>query len=195
MDHGIQSTIEPHRLVSVPAGKQSAPFAVKIGIPPLPSMWSHPEIIFKSGYLAHAMMEFALVNQQLRLSPDFVRRMNDLFPGDPLPEIFVPGESAKQSLSARPLLVKVTYPVWPLIIIALFCGGIIFGSIWLWSALARPKKFAVLIDGMQRSYSLKAFGECPLYSDRGDRIGTLKRGLGKPVVQLDSGCDKQVAVL
>jgi len=49
----------------------------------------HPEIIFKSGYQVQAIMEFTLANQELKLSPDFIKRMNVLFPGDPLPEIFV----------------------------------------------------------------------------------------------------------
>lgn len=193
--HGIQSEIEPRELAAVSAGKQSALVAVKIGIPPLPSMWAHPEIIFKSGYQAQAIMEFSLTNQKLQLSPDFVKRMNALFPGDPLPEIFVPGESAKQSVTSRPLLVKVEYPVWPLVVLALLAGAIIFGGLWLLTAITRPRKFTVIVDGMQKTYTLKACGECMLYSDRGDRIGTLKRGLGKPTARLEDGRKEQVKIL
>lgn len=194
-NYGIQSAIEPHELYSVPAGKESAVVAVKIGIPPLPSMWSHPEIIFKSGYQAQAIMEFTLANQKLQVSPDFVKRMAELFPGDPLPEIFVPGESAKQSITSRPLLVKVEYPVWPLIVLALLAGAIIFGGLWLLTAITKAKKFTVVVDGMQKTYTLKAFGDCALYSDRGDRIGTLKRGLGKPTSRLEDGRKEQVNIL
>ncbi len=192
--HGIQSAIEPREIVSVPAGKQSTAVTVKIGIPPLPSMWSHPEIIFKSGYLAQATMVFSLTNQNLQLSPDFVKRMSELFPGDPLPEIFVPGESAKQSVTTRPLLVEVVYPSWPLIVLALLTLGIIFGGLWLLTAITRARKFTVVVDGMQKTYNLKAFGECTLYSDRGDQIGTLKRGLGKPSVRLEDGRKEQVNI-
>ena len=193
--HGIQSEIEPRELASVSALKQSTVMAVKIGIPPLPSIWSHPEIIFKSGYQARAIMEFTLANQKLQLSPDFVQRMNELFPGDPLPEIFVPGESAKQSVTSRPLLVKVEYPVWPLFVLALLAGVIIFGGLWLLTAITRAKKFTVVVDGMQKIYTLKAFGECALYTDRGDRIGTLKRGIGKPNARLEDGRKEQVNIL
>lgn len=193
--HNIQSLIQPQELVLVPAGKRSTPFLVKIGIPSLPGIWSHPEIIFKSGYQARAMMVFKLTNQQLQLSPAFLKRMNELFPGDPLPEIFIPGESAKQSASVRPLLVKVAYPVWPLVVIVLFLLGVIFGGIWLLSAITRPKKFTVVIDGIQKMYLLRAFSECSLYSEQNDKIGVLKRVLGKPTIRLETGRNNHVQIM
>jgi len=193
--HGIQSEINPRELDSVTTGKHSTVVAIKIGIPPLPNIWSHPEIIFKSGYQVQAIMEFTLANQKLQLSPDFLQRMNKLFPGDPLPEIFVPGESAKQSVTSRPLLVKVDYPVWPLVVLALLAGLIIFSGMWLLTTINRAKKFTVVVDGMQKTYALKAFGECSLYTDRGERIGILKRGLGKPYARLEDGHKEQVNIL
>ncbi|PIP08078.1 MAG: hypothetical protein COX52_01435, partial [Syntrophobacterales bacterium CG23_combo_of_CG06-09_8_20_14_all_48_27] len=117
------------------------------------------------------------------------------FPGDPLPEIFVPGESAKQSVTSRPLVVKVMYPVWPLVVMAFLIGAVIFGGLWLLSAVTRAKKFTVVVNGMQRTYSLKAFGKCSLYSDSGNRIGSLERGLGKPAARLEEGCKEQVKIL
>ncbi len=193
--HGIESGIEPRKLPPVSAGKESAAIAVKIGIPPLPSMWSHPEIIIKSGYQAQAVMEFRLADQRLQLSPDFVRRMEQLFPGDPLPEIFVPGESAKQSVTSRPLLVKVEYPVWPLVLLAILALTIFIGGMWLLTAITRARKFTVVVDGMQKTYALKAFAECALYTDSGDRIGALKRGLGNPVIRLEKERKEQVRIL
>lgn len=193
--HGIESGIEPRKLTPLPAGKESAAIAVKIGIPPLPSIWSHPEIIIKSGYQAQAIMEFRLANQMLQLSPDFVQRMDKLFPGDPLPEIFVPGESAKQSVTFRPLVVMVEYPVWPLVLLALVALVIIIGGMWLLASITRARKFTVVVDGMQKTYALKAFAECTLYSDIGARIGALKRGLGKPIIRLEKERQEQVRIL
>lgn len=193
--HGIQSAIEPRTLTSVSAGQQSTEVLVKIGIPPLPGMWSHPEIIFRSGYQVPALMEFTLDNQKLSLSPAFIARMNELFPGDPLPEIFVPGESSKQSVTSRPLLVKVEYPVWPLLVLALLAAVCIFGCMWFLSAITKAKKFTVVVDGIQKTYALKAFSKCPVYSDRGDRIGTLKRGLSRPIVQYEGDHKEQVTIL
>jgi len=193
--HGIRSTIEPRQLSSVSTGKESKSISVSIAIPPLPDMWSHPEIIFKSGYQAPAIMEFTLANQQLQISPEFLTRMNKLFPGDPLPDIFVPGASAKQSITSRPLVVKVGYPVWPLITLAILGLLIVSAGVWFLAAVTRSRKYTVIVDGMQKTYALKAFGECVLYSDRGDRVGKLKRGLGKPTPSLDEGYEGHVKVL
>jgi hypothetical protein len=193
--HGMQSLIEPRTLTSVSAGKQSDPISVKIGIPPLPGIWSHPEIIFKNGYQTQAIMEFKLDNQQLQLSQDFIKLMNGLFPGDPLPEIFVPGNSAKQSTTVKPLIAEVAYPTWPLFVLMVLSLIIIFGFIWLIAVSTKAKKFTIIIDGMQKSYSLKTFGECALYTDRGDRIGTLRRRFGKPLAHLDNGRKEQVKIL
>lgn len=193
--HGIRSSIEPHKLTSIAAGKQSSSVAVRIGIPALPNMWKHPEIIFKTGYRAQAIMEFTLANQQLQLSPDFLQRMNRLFPGDPLPEIFVPGDTAKESITSRPLVVMVEYPVWPLVILVVLSLILLSGGVLFLTAVAKPRKYTVLVDGMQKTYSMKAFAECALYTDRGDRIGRLKRSLGKPIVRLEEGYKGQVKVL
>lgn len=193
--HDIQSAIEPEHVSEIPTGKSSKPVQVKIGIPSLPSIWKNPEIIFKSGYQAPAIMEFVLANQNLKLSPEFVKRMDELFPGDPLPEIFVPGESAKQSATSRPLVVNVVYPIWPLFVLILAILLVIAGIIIILKLFTGTKKFTVVVDGMQKTYILKVFGECSLYSSRGEQIGNLKRGLFKPVVDLDKGRNEQVKIM
>ena len=193
--HGIESTIEPGQLTGAAAGKESSPVVVKIAIPALPGIWRRPEIIFKNGYQVPAVMKFSLVNQKLQLSPDFMQRINGLFPGDPLPEIFLPDESAQQSVTTRPLLVRVEYPTWPLVVLALLFAAVFLGGSRLAAGLSKPKKYVVSVDGMQKKYSLKVFGRCVLYSADGDRIGTLRRGLGKPTAHLEPECKASVSIL
>jgi len=196
-NHGIQSAIEPQQIADLPAGKSSQQIEVKIAIPPLPSIWANPEIIFKSGYQVPANMEFVLSNQDLKISNDFTSKMSKLFPGDLLPEIFIPGESAKQSVTSRPLLVKVVYPIWPLILLVLTILSLLIGSILLINLFAGAKQYTVTVDGVQKKYVIKVFGESTLYSNsnQGERIGSLKRGLGKPVPKLDKGRSEKVFVL
>ena len=193
-NYGIQHTIEPRELVLLSAGHQSTAMAVKIGIPSLPSIWN-PEIIFRSGYQVQATMLFRLSNQELQLSPEFVQRMNELFPGDPLPEIFTPNESVKQSETARALLVKVVYPTWPLVVLVLLCLSAVLGGLWLMTAASRPRKFTVMVEGTQKTFALKVFSKCPLYSENGDRIGSLSRGFGKPTVKLEGDREEKVNIL
>ena len=186
--HGIKATVEPPNLVAVPSGiKNETMITVRFRIPPLPSMWRRPEIIFKSGCQIPAVMTFILTNQKLQLSPDFKKRMNEIFPGDPLPDIFIPGEASIKSETASPLLVKIAYPTWPLIVLALLIIVLLAGAVLLMNTMTRSKKYTVVVDGTQKLYRLKPFSNCPLYDQDGERIGTLKRRLGKPLASLDSG--------
>jgi len=194
-NYGLRSSIFPDKLDAVATGKDSTEVSVIISTPKLQNIWSHPDIIFKSGHQAKGIMEFILTNQQLQISPEFIERMKELFPGDPLPDIFVPGQSARHSVTIRPLLVKVEYPVWPLILLVIITFGIVSGTIWLISSLTRPKKFIVSIDGMQQQYLLKSFGQAPLFNKSGEDIGMLKRRLCKPQVQVKEGCELKVKVL
>lgn len=193
--HGIRTAISPENISNVPAGGESVPFNVQIQIPPLPDIWTHPEIIFQNGYSARGEMEFTLANQLLSLSPDFQKRIEELFPGDPLPEIFIPGEAAKQSNTLRPILIRVRYPLWPLILLAGLALGVIVGGLWLISVMTRAKRYTVIVNGSQKMYALRAFRRCSLYSDQGERIGDLHRGFGKPVSRLDQGRTDQVIII
>ena len=194
-NHGINADVTPHRLIAVASGKQSEKVSVEIAIPPLPSIWSNPDIVFRSGYQTRALMEFTLANQSLEISQEFIHKMNLLFPGDPLPDIFVPGDSAKHSVTSRPLVVNVEYPVWPLVVLIMSLVCLLSFAAWLISTLTRTRKYTLSVNGTQRTCSLKAFGACPLYSYQGSPIGTLKRGLGRPSVELAVGCSDTVTIL
>jgi len=61
------------------------------------------------------------------------------------------------------------------------------GAVLLMNTMTRSKKYTVVVDGTQKLYRLKPFSNCPLYDQDGERIGTLKRRLGKPLASLDSG--------
>lgn len=192
--HGIRTAISPKNISNVPACGESSPFVVQIQIPPLPFIWTHPEIIFRNGYSAQGEIEFTLANQRLTLSADFQKRIEELFPGDPLPEIFIPGEAAKQSNTFRPILIQVRYPLWPLILLAGLALGAIVGGLWLVSVMTRAKRYTVIVNGSQKTYAIRAFRRCDLYSDQGERIGKLCRRFGKPVSQLNEGRKDQVTI-
>jgi hypothetical protein len=191
---GIQADIQPAALRQVAANSLSEDVRVRIAVPPIPSVWS-PDIIFGSGNRVPGVMHFRLDDQRLAISPAFLRKMNELFPGDPLPDLFVPGDEAKSSLTDRPILIMVTYPIWPLAVLAV-SGLVLFtGSVYLVNAVLRPKKFKVTVDGVQKTYAMKAFTSITVMSDRGENIGVLKRGLRKPVVVTAPNTRSTVRVL
>lgn len=191
---GITTQLSTDRISNIPAGGMSSDIVVKIGVPPIPSLWS-PEVIFGSGYRANGIIRFELKDQQLQISRDFVKTMSELFPNDPLPDLFVPGEIANNSVTTQPLLIQVLYPSWPTIVV----GGLLFLIIGTAIAgivvLRREKIYRVSVDGTQKPYGLRPFAEAVLKNSQGERVGVLKRGLGKPITILDKGKNCIVRVM
>lgn len=187
-NQGVQAGIAPGSLRNVPATGLSAPVRVSIKVPPLPSMWS-PAVVFGSGSRINGTMTFQLANQKLAMSKEFVAQMGTLFPNDPLPDLFLPGEAAHSSTTTRPLIVLVEYPTWPLLVLSIGLAIVVLGGLFLTSALLRPKKYVVVVDGSQRKFSLKAFGKVDLRDDRGTVRGSLARSLGKPAFTATPGSE------
>ena len=183
---GVKADISPATLEKVDAGSLSDPMRVTIAIPPLPSMWS-PAVLFGSGKTMAGMMTFQLEEQQLAMSKKFIARMNELFPNDPLPDLFLPGDAAKRSTTTRPVLVMVEYPMWPLLTLVAGLTALVVGLLFLMSALLQSKKYTVSIDGSQRTFRIKAFGSALVLNDRGTQCGALKRAFGKPVFSPEPG--------
>jgi hypothetical protein len=178
-NQGVKADIVPGSIQNVPAAGLSEPIRVSINVPPLPSMWS-PAVLFGSGSRIDGTMTFQLENQKLAMSKEFVAQMGTLFPNDPLPDLFIPGDAAHSSTTTLPLMVLVEYPTWPLVMLVIGVAVVVLGGLFLTSALLRPKKYVVVVDGSQRKVPLKAFGKVDLRDDRGTVRGVLARGLGKP---------------
>lgn len=193
--HGkITAELSTKEVASIPAGGLSSDINVKIKIPAIPSPWN-PEVIFGNGYTTRGVIQFELEDQQLVISKDFTQAMSKLFPSDPLPDLFVPGESAKKSVTHQAVIIRVNYPGWPLLVLAtlgLVLAGVIFGGIVV---MRREKIFRVSVDGVQKSYGLKPFSELVIKDQQGTRVGVLKRGLGQVVPALDKGKTNSVRVM
>lgn len=193
-NQGVQADIHPTAIKKVAANGVSEDVKVRIAVPPLPSVWN-PSIIFGSGHQVTGNLIFQLDEQQLTISSAFLQKMNELFPGDPLPDLFVPGESARSSLTTRPIVVVVNYPIWPLMLVAMAGLTLLVGSGYLMSAMLRPKKFMITVDGMQKTYALKAYSNVAVRNGHGEQVGLLKRGLGKPRVTLEPNIQSNIRIL
>lgn len=178
-NQGVKAGITPGVIRNVPAAGLSEPVRVSIQVPPLPSMWS-PAVLFGSGSRIDGTMTFQLENQKLAMSREFVAQMGTLFPNDPLPDLFIPGDAAHRSTTTRPLMVLVEYPTWPLVVLVIGAAIVVLSGLFLMSAVFRPKKYVVVVDGSQRNVQMKAFGKVDLRDDRGTVRGVLARSLGKP---------------
>jgi len=184
--NGIQSNTSATKINKVQAGEFSSDIIVTLKVPPIPSPWD-PEVIFGSGYSSKGSIKFDVTDQRLDISKKFVSSMSELFPNDPLPDLFVPGEYSEKSVTIQPVLIKVVYPSWPLFVLGLLLLIIFCGIIVLAIILRREKIYRVSIDGIQKSYGLRPFVEVVIKNEQGERVGVLKRGLALPVFILDKG--------
>lgn len=181
---GLNAQLKAPDSLNIAVGDVSPDVSVDLQIPPLPSMFS-PEVVFGAGYRLAGVLQFELRDQRLVVSPSFVAYMNELFPRDPLPDLLIPGESSRSSITQQPMVIVVEYPIWPLLalgsVVLLAVGGLVGGFI----LMGRSTQYKVSIDGHERTIALKPFGSAELRNIRGERVGTLRRGLGRPQVQKD----------
>lgn len=191
---GITPQLSTDRITNIPAGGVSSDVVVKLSVPPIPSPWS-PDVILGSGYCANGILQFELKDQQLAISKEFVQSMSEIFPNDPLPELFIPGESAKNSVTKQQLLIQVVYPSWPIIVLGGLLLAIVASVITGLIVMRREKLYKVSVDGVQKPYGLRPFGEAVIKNAEGERVGVLKRGFGKPTAHLDKGMSCTVRVM
>lgn len=190
----ITAELSTNKVANISADGLSPDIDVRIKIPAIPSPWN-PEVIFGNGYTSRGVILFELEDQKLVISKDFTQAMSKLFPRDPLPDLFVPGESAKKSVTRQAFIIRVNYPGWPLLAVAtlgLILAGGIFGGIVV---MRREKNYRVSVDGAQKSYGLKPFSEVAIKDQQGARVGVLKRGFGQAVPVLDKGKTNSVRVM
>jgi hypothetical protein len=193
-DYGIETKNDVINNMAIHAGGVSPELAVTISVPPIPSPW-RPDVIFQSGYTSKGKIKFEVKDQMLAISKDFIKQMSELFPGDPLPDIFSPGESSRKSVTEQPMLVKVMYPSWPLFVVG---GGLILiiaGGAFGMTMLRGETIYKVSVDGVQKNYALKPFRELAINDANGKRVGTLKRGAGRPVVVTDKEANCSVRLM
>lgn len=172
----LQSSISVDRIKDLEPGARSAPLAISLQLPPLPSQWSS-EVIFSSGYQRAGAIEVRLSEQQLRISQAFIERMNELFPGDALPDVFVPSSEASSSATRLPIVLQVSYPLMPVLLLLGLFVLLLIGLLVLFAMLGGKKSFTVAVEGLTQQYPLKPFSSVGVYDARQNKVATLKRGL------------------
>jgi hypothetical protein len=128
------------------------------------------------------IIELSLANQRLHVANAFQARLANIFPGDPLSEVFIPPETARSSKVSIPVLIRITYPIYPLIILVGAVLAMVATLFGLLAIMGGEKRFEVVVDGQLRKIAVKPFNSTQIRSPTGEVIGTVKRGLGRPVV-------------
>jgi len=189
---GVQQAIRvsPDRVASLaPGAHQAVDVQFQLPLEQVPSAWSAKALGAMGKRLQLPMLvTLDLSGQQLALPAEFLAEMQQLFPGDPLAEALVPPSSVRSSRAQVPLLVRVQYPLAPVLVVV---AGVLalFGALATLLILAgRSSRYPVQVDGYRRQLMLKAFSSQSVLNDQGEIIGEIRRGLGAPrIVQVADG--------
>ena len=172
-----------------PGASQSVQVQFSLPMAQIPSPWSAQAIAAMGKQVLLPMRaQVGLSEQRLALASSFGKDLQELFPGDPISDMFTPPDSVRASQATIPLLVRIQYPLLPVLAML---GGIlafVLGLLALGFAGTRAARYKVLVDGVQRQVLLKPFKSVQIRDDNGRDIGELKRGLGQPhVVRVAEG--------
>jgi hypothetical protein len=166
-----------------PGAKQPMEVSFKLPMAQVPSAWSAQALAaMGKQVLLPLTVEMGLTDQQLTLSEDFAAELRELFPGDPISEVFTPPDSVRASQVRVPLLVRIQYPLTP--VLALMGGLLLLvgGLTALGLASRSSKRYELVIDGNKRNVVLKPFASLAIKDGEGRPVGEIKRGLGRPHV-------------
>lgn len=166
--------------VSQLAPGASAPLASLMQLPVarLPGKWSAEAIASAgSAYILPGTIELRLSGQRLELSRAFRQRMEALFPGDPLPEIFTPPSEIQGSRALLPIEVRVHYGMAPLAA-AIGAGLALLAALGGAAlTLTRPRRAYVTVDGELRTMHTRVGVTEPLFDSAGNKVAQLKTTL------------------
>jgi hypothetical protein len=163
--------------------------SMQLPVAKLPGKWSMEALKSAgSAYVLPGRIELHLANQRLVLSQAFRERMADLFPGDPLPDIFTPPAEIQASTATLPLEVRVHYGSGPLF--ALLGGGLALLAAGAAAAYAygRPRRVQLTVEDELRTVHARAGATQPIYDKAGQQVASLKTTLfGHQLIDLREG--------
>lgn len=159
---------------------QPAPLGSSMALPvaQIPDKWSLAALKSAgSAYVLPGRIELHLADQELALSQAFRQRMAALFPGDPLPDIFIPPARVQASTAVLPVEVRVHYGMGPLLALVgalLALLALLAAAAWAW---ARPRKVQVTVDEEMRTMRGRAGTTQAIHDRHGEQVAQLKTTL------------------
>lgn len=178
----VALAVTPAQIVDLAPG-QSAAIDVRFDLPleTVPSVWSRESIGAMGKQVMIPMtVEVGLLDQQLALPASFQAELAELFPGDPISAVFVPPASVRASITRVPLLVRVQYPLLPVVVTIGLGLAALAALLGLALLSTRSTRYAVLVNGVRRQVVLKPFKRLAIQDEQGTPIGTIRRGFGRP---------------
>lgn len=173
--------IEPAQVRQLqPGAEQTVQVHLQLPLPDVPSTWSMQALAAMGKQVLIPMtVQLSLTGQQLQVADSFAQDMQALFPGDPISEVFTPPESVRSSSVQIPLVLRVQYPLLP-VVLAIGAMLTLFAALLALGTLGqRSKRFAVQVNGMSRTIALKPFARLVLRDADGTEVGEVRRSWGR----------------
>ena len=178
----VPLSVTPAQLEGLAPGQRKS-IEVNFDLPleEVPSAWSHQSIAAMGKQVLIPMtVELGLSDQRLALPESFKAEMAELFPGDPISDVFVPPASVHVSTTRVPLLVRVQYPMLPVLVAIGAVLSLVAALVALLLFSGRSARYAVNVDGVRRQIVLKPFARLDIQDSEGKPVGTIRRGFGRP---------------
>jgi hypothetical protein len=96
--------------------------------------------------------------------------------------MFTPPNSVKASHVRVPLLVRIQYPLTPVLALVGALLAVVGGLAALSPSSSSSKRYEVVVDGKKRNVMLKPFASLAITDGEGRSVGAIKRGFGRPHV-------------
>lgn len=160
-----------------PNSPQPLQTVLQLPLAQLPGKWSLAAIgKAGSAYIVPGQLELHLSQQKLSLAEPFKQRMADLFPGDPLPDIFTPPATIQQSSAILPLQVRVEYGVAPLLAALGAAASMALAALGAYVQMGRLRKVAYRLDGVDKFVQGRRGERCVIRNLQGDPVAECQIG-------------------
>ena len=180
----IPIMVSPPSITKLRPGTASE-VALEFSIPQeqTPSPWSRAALLaMGKTIVVPATINITLNHQQLHISDDFRQTLSTLFPGDPLSDVFVPPATIQASSTQIPIVLRVQYPLLPVVLTISAILLLIAGLIALAWLAGHTTRYRVKVDGREIFIEIKVFSAKDVFDAQGNVAGRIKRGLGKPLI-------------
>jgi hypothetical protein len=187
--------MQPAEIVDVPANAMSGPVRMEIDLPKIPRP---PGLsgLFADERVVQGELEVRLDSIDFSLDRDFLSRISAISGGDTiqaeqaeramaanLPEVFLDYRRISSASMRVPVLIKVRYSAWPLILAIAGLALLILAAIGLAIVMGRAREYRVRVGQSEHRIRIKPRERRTLADPLGNRAEVVGRLFGAPSVR------------
>lgn len=192
---GAVIRMQPEEIAGVPANAMSGPVRMEIQLPRIarPTGLSG---LFADERIVHGELEVRLDSIDFSLDPVFLSRISAISGGDTiqeaqaeramaanLPEVFLDYRRISSASMRVPVLIKVRYSAWPLILAISALALLLLAAVALAIVMSRARPYTVRVGQSDFKILIRPRERRPLADALGNRAEVVGRLFGRPSVR------------